>query len=197
MGRQIVADVLEADRRFNRPAPGRVIILHHRSDDPYIDRSLASLVGPIKAAGKPSEVIAFEGDSDKAADALRKSLDTDPKLDILLADDAYGMLAGYRISSEWAKAGRPAILLGGYIPYDNRTPELLPNAQAFGDRSVESYAMKTFQAIRSLLDGQPVGDVVGVPITFHNKPTIFVPAAKKGSAVEKKTAAPAKKTAKP
>ena len=182
---------------FNRPVPGRVIILHHRSDDPYSDRCLASLVGPIKAAGRPSEVIAFEGDSDKAADALRKSLDTDTKLDILLSDDAYGMQAGYRIYSEWAKAGRPKILLGGYIPYDSRTPEVLPNAQAFGDRSVESYAMKTFQAIRSLLDGQPVGDVVGVPVTFHNKPTIFVPAAKKKSAVEKKSAVPAKKTAKP
>ncbi len=197
VGRQIVADVLEADRRFNRPVPGRVIILHRRSDDPYIDRSLASLVGPIKAAGKLSEVIAFEGDSDKAEGVLRKSLDTDPKLDILLADDSYGMLAGYRIYSEWAKAGRATILLGGYISYDNRTPDVLPNAQAFGDRSVESYAMKTFHAIRSLLDGQPVGDVVGVPVTFHNKPTIFVPAAEKKSAAEKNSTAPAKKTAKP
>ena len=196
MGRQIVADVLEADRHFKRTVPGRIIILHHRSDDPYSARCLASLLDPIKADGRPFEVMAFEGDSDKAAQALRKALDADPRLAILLSDDAFGMFAGYQIYSEWANAGRPRILLAGYLSYDSRTPEVLPKARAFGDRSVESYAMKTFQAMRSLLDGQPVGEVVGVPFTFHNKPTIFVPAVEKTPAAEKKTT-PAKKTTKP
>jgi ABC-type sugar transport system substrate-binding protein len=114
VGRQIVEDVLEADRNLKRADPGQVIILHHRSDDPYLDRSLASLLGPCKASGKPTDVIAFEGTTEKADDAVRKALEADPRMDILLADDTVGMLAAYRILIEATQAGRRDFLLGGF-----------------------------------------------------------------------------------
>jgi ABC-type sugar transport system substrate-binding protein len=179
VGRQIVEDVLEADRSFHRTRPGRVVILHHRSDDPSSERYLASLFGPIKASGRTPEVIAFEGDSARAAEALRKSLEADPNLDILLADDSSGTAAAHQVHVDWVKAGHPEFVFGGYSPYDTRTPELLTRVQAFGNRSVESYAMKTAKTIRSMLDGNAVDELVGIPVTFHRRSKVFVPAAEK------------------
>jgi ABC-type sugar transport system substrate-binding protein len=189
-GRQIVDDILEADRSFKRAHPGRVIILHHRSDDLYIDRCLASLLEPLRAAGRSPEVVAFEGDIDLAVAAVRKSMDADPTVDILLADDRDGVAASVNLRKEWIQAGRREFLLAGYSPYDHRTPDAFQRARSFADRSVETYATKTFQAIRSLIDGKPVGDVVAVPVTFHRQTTLFVP-------VTEPSASPAKKAAKP
>lgn len=181
VGREIVENVLAADRSLAHSRPGRAVVLHHRTrDDPYIERSLESLLEPLRTGGKPLEVVPFEGDAGPAGEALRKSLDNDPNIDILLVDDAYGIVAGYKVLTEWTKAGRPDFLLAGYVPYDTRTPELLSKVHAFGDRSVEAYAGRTAQAIQKLLDGKPVDDVVGIPVTFHLKQTLYVPAAKKG-----------------
>jgi ABC-type sugar transport system substrate-binding protein len=185
-GRRVVEDVLEAHRYLKRAHAGRTIVLHHRSDDVYMERCLASLLEPLRAAGEKPEVVAFEGDVDHAIAALRKSLDGDPAIDILLVDDQIGMTAGLNLRTEWAQARHPDFLLAGYSPYDSRSSEMLNRASALADRSVESYAMKTFQAIQSLLDGQPVGDVVAVPVTFHRQTTLFVPAVEKPAAVEKK-----------
>jgi ABC-type sugar transport system substrate-binding protein len=189
-GRQVVADIVAADRKFKRAGPGRAIILHHRTDDLYIDRCLASLLEPLRAAGKKPEVVIFEGDTDRAIAALRKALDADPPIDIVLADDKYGMGAGINLRAEWTRAGRPEFLLAGYTPYDSRTPDMFQRARSFADRSVDSYALKTFQAIRSLLDGKSVGDVVAVPVTFHRQPTLFVPTAEKSAAPEKDARTP-------
>jgi ABC-type sugar transport system substrate-binding protein len=175
VGRQIVEDLLEADRSLKRTDPGRAVILHHRSDDPYIDRSLDSLLGPCKASGKPMEVVNFEGMTENATEALWTLLKADPKLDIVLADDTFGVLAAYHLLAEQTQAGRREFLLGGYTPYDTRTPEMLERAKAFGDRSVETYALKTTQAIVNLLDGRPAGDVIEVPVKFHRRSKIFVP----------------------
>jgi ABC-type sugar transport system substrate-binding protein len=190
VGRQIVEDLLEADRSLKRTDPGRIVILHHRSDDPYIDRSLDSLLGPCKASGKALEVIAFEGTSENATEALRKLLKADPKLDIVLADDTFGVLAAYSLLADQTQAGRREFLLGGYTPYDTRTPEMLERAKAFGDRSVETYAMKTTQAIVKLLDGKPAGDVVEVPVKFHRRSKIFVPRAEGTAAPSNTQGAP-------
>jgi hypothetical protein len=172
--RQIAEDVLEANRNFHRTRPGRAIILHHRADDPYLDRCRAAMLGALKAAGKPTEEIAFEGKAETAQEALEKSLKADPNIDILLADDAYGMAAAYAVQGPRVKAGHPEFLLGGIAPYDSRTPELLGRAQAFGDRSVEAYATKVAQGIRGRLDRKAVDDVLGVPFTFHRKSKLFV-----------------------
>jgi ABC-type sugar transport system substrate-binding protein len=190
VGPRIVQDVLEADRSRKRADPGRIILLHHRSEDPYLEPSLASLLGPCKASGKPTEIIAFEGPSEGATAAVRKSLEADPKLDILLADDTSGTLAAYRIIVESAQTGRRAFLLAGYTSYDTRTPEMLERAQAFADRSIDAYAMKSAQAIRNLLDGKPVVEVVEVPVTFHRRSKTFVPTPEKPDAPERKTGKP-------
>jgi hypothetical protein len=50
--------------------------------------------------------------------------------------------------------------------------------------------MKTSQAIRNQLDGKPIGDVVEVPVTFHRRSKIFVPAAGRPAAPEKKVGKP-------
>ncbi len=185
VGRQIAEDVLEADQSLHRTRPGRAILLHHRADDPYLDRCHAAMLRAIKAPGKPAEEIAFEGEAEKAEEALEKSLAADPNIDILLADDAYGMVAGYKVQGAWTKAGHPEFLLAGFAPYDTRTPELLARAQVFGDRSVEAYATKVARAIRSRLDRKPVDDLLGVPVTFHRKAKLFVPTPAKAAAPEK------------
>src|SRR5207237_10073951 len=111
--------------------------------------------------GKPFDVIEFEGDSARGITALQSSLAADPKVAIVLADDDQGMTACHRVLSESRKAGRPEFLFGGYLAYDYRTAsDLLAQAVAFADRSVESFAPKTFQTIHSLLDGTPVADRV-------------------------------------
>ncbi len=189
-GRQVVADIVNVDGKLKRTGPSRVFVLHHRSDDPYMDRCLASLVEPLRAAGKRPEVVAFERDADRAIAALRKALGADRRIDIVLADDNYGITAAINIRREWAQAIRPEFLIGGYSPYDNRTPEMLRYVRSFADRSVESYAVRTFQAIRSLLDGKPVGDVVGVPVPFHRQTTVLVPTPEKPAGPETKAGKP-------
>ena len=95
------------------------------------------------------------------------------------------MAAGYKVQGQWTKAGHPEFLLAGFVPYDTRTPELLARAQVFGDRSVEAYAMKVAQAIRSRLDHKAVDDLLGVPVTFHRKSKLFVPTPAEAAAPEK------------
>lgn len=185
-GARVVADVLDVERRLARPGTPRVFVLHHRLDDPYIDRCLASLVDPLRAAGKKPEVVAFEGDLDRAIAAVRKSLGDDPRLDILLFDDKHGMATAINLQREWAQAHRPEFLIAGYSPYDFRNTEVLWYARSFADRSVESFTMKTAHAIRDLLDGKPVGEVVAVPVAFHRKETMFVPTAAPKSAESRK-----------
>ncbi len=178
VGGQVAAELLQADRSLHRAKSGRAIFLHHRTDDPYVDRCLASMLDPIKAAGKPVQVIAFEEGSDRATEALRKALEADPKIDILLADDGYGMAGGQAVYVEWHRAGRPEFLFGGFAPYDARAPELMSRVHAFADRSVERYTTKAAQTIGAMLEGKKVGDVVGVPMTFYRKGNLYVPAAK-------------------
>ncbi len=186
VGGQIAADCLEADRSYHRTRPGRAIILHHRVEDAYVDRCLAALRDPLKAAGKPIQILEFEGGAEKATEVLRRALEADPKMDILLADDVYGLAGARTIYQEWAREARPEFVFAGFAPYDNRSPELLSHVQAFGNRSVEKYATRAAKAIQSLLDGKKVDDVVGVPMTFHRKNILFVPAARKPAEPAKK-----------
>ena len=120
VGRQIVKAVLEADRNFKPAEPGRIVFLHHRSDDPYLERSFESLLGPCKAAGKPMEMLEFDGDAEQGMAVLRKSLEADPKIDILLADDAVGVFVGFRIHFDWIESGRRQFVLAGYTSNDYR-----------------------------------------------------------------------------
>jgi ABC-type sugar transport system substrate-binding protein len=170
VGRQIVAAVLEADRSLNPAKPGRLVLLHRRSDDPYRDRCFESLLGPCKAAGKPMQTLEFEGDAETAVAALRKSLTADPTMDVLIADDAIGLAAGFKVHVEATESGRRGFLLAGYTSYDYRMITFVERIQAFGDRSVDSYAAKTSRAIRTLLEGKPVGDTVEVPVAFQRNP---------------------------
>jgi hypothetical protein len=80
------------------------------------------------------------------------------------------------------KSGHQEFLFAGYAPYDTRTPEVLTRIHAFGDRSVEAYATKTGRAIRSLLEGKAVDELVGIPVTFHRKAKMYVPADGQNSA---------------
>jgi ABC-type sugar transport system substrate-binding protein len=185
VGRQMVEAAQEADRSQERTKPGRVVLLHHRSDDPYLERSFASLLGPCKAAGKPMEVLEFEGDAEQGMAMLRKSLEADPGIDIVLADDALGVFAGFRVQVDWTESGRRGFLLAGYTPYDYRIVTYLERIHAIGDRSVESYASKTSQAIRHLIDGKPVGVLVEVPVTFNRRTTKPASAAKETGAPKK------------
>ncbi len=171
VGRQIVAAVLEADRSLAPAKPGRIVFLHHRSDAPYLERSFKSLLGPCQAAGKPMEMLEFDGDAEQGMAVLRKALEADPEIDIVLADDALGVYAGFRIHLDRGEAGRPGFLLAGYTPYDYRIVTFLDRIYAIGDRSVESYASKTSQAILSLMEAKPVGDVVEVPVKFFQSST--------------------------
>jgi hypothetical protein len=185
VGRRIVEAVLEADRSLERTKPGRLALLHHRSDDPYLERSFASLLGPCKAAGKPMEVLEFDGDAEQGMAMLRKALEADPGIDIVLADDSLGVFVGFRVHVDWTKSGRRGFLLAGYSPYDYRIVTYLERIHAIGDRSVESYASKTSLAIRSLIDGKPVGALVEVPVTFNLRSTKPVSAAKETGPPEK------------
>jgi len=179
-GRQIVQTTLDAAKLLGRQQGGRILILHNRSADPYATERLKSLVDPVTAAGKSADVIEFEADSGRGVAALQSSLAADPKVAIVLADDDQGMSVCLRVLSELRNASRPEFLVGGYLAYDYRTAsDAMGQAVAFADRSVESFATKTFQTMLSLLDGKPVGERVEVPIIVHKKPTIFVPTPQK------------------
>ena len=93
-------------------------------------------------------------------------LEADPKIDVLLADDAVGVFVGFRIHIDWTESGHRGFLLAGFSPNDYRIVTFLDFIFALGDRSVGSYASKTSQAIRSLMEGKPVSDVVEVPVAF-------------------------------
>jgi ABC-type sugar transport system substrate-binding protein len=172
VGRQIVKVVLEADRKSKLAEPGRIVFLHHRSDDPYVERSFESLLGPCKEAGKPMEVLNFDGDLEQGIVVVRKALEADPKIDILLADDAVGVYVGFRIHLEWTESGHRQFVLAGYSANDYRIVTFLERIYALGDRSIGLYASKTSQAIRNLMEGKRVGELVEVPVTFVQLATI-------------------------
>jgi ABC-type sugar transport system substrate-binding protein len=172
VGRQIVKVVLEADRNMKAAKPGRIVFLHHRSGDPYLERSFESLLGPCKAAGKPMEMLLFDGDVEQGMAVVRKALEADPKIDILLADDAVGVYVGFRIHTDWTESGHRQFVLAGYTPNDYRVVTFLARIYAIGDRSIGLYASKSSQAIRSLMDGKNIGELVEVPVIFNQLATV-------------------------
>jgi ABC-type sugar transport system substrate-binding protein len=182
-GRELVQAALEASKLLGTPQIGRILVLHRRVADPYADERLKSLVDPLKAAGKPFEQVEFEGDHEAGIVALRKALDADPKVAIILADDGQGMAACVRTLSQWKASNHPAFLFAGYLAYDYRSAsDLITQGVAFADPSVETYATQAFQAMHSLLEGKPVGERIEVPIVVRRKSTLFVPASTQGEA---------------
>src|SRR5262249_22627216 len=122
----------------------------------------------------------FDDDSDAATAALRKSVAADPKVRIVLADEENGMVAANQLRRDQVASDKPEILFGGYLAYDFRSAgDILGHATVIADRSIESFAMKTFQTMRSLLDGKPVSERVEIPIPIHRKRTVFVPVTPK------------------
>ncbi len=175
-GAQIVRGALDAVALFHRKEPGRIILLHHQSDDSYGDEQLSSLADPLRAAGKSFTAIDFQVDANQAVELLKKSLAADPKLALVLADDRLGMNAAYSVMTEWTRSNHDAFLFAGFVSYDIRTPnELFSEATFYGDRSVESLGIKAFQTIQRLLEEKPVGHRIDVPIGVHKKPVLFVP----------------------
>ncbi len=178
VGRQLVTAALEAGPSFKPARPGRIIILHHRSDDPYLERGFQSLVGPCRTAGKPMEILEFDGNAEQGMAVMKKSLEADPGLEILLVDDAVGVSVGFRIHFDRIKSNGAGFVLAGYLSNDYRSSTFLDLMYAMGDRSVQSYASKTSLAIRSLMESRAVGDVVEVPITFRQRSTNPNPTSK-------------------
>jgi ABC-type sugar transport system substrate-binding protein len=175
-GRQIVQAALDAAGLLGQLEGHRIILLHDRSTDAYDAERLAALADPLKAAGKSFDVLEFDGSPAQAAAALRTALDIDPKVAIVLADESNGMIAAYQVLSDRKKTNAPEFLFAGFAAYDYRSStDLLGRAIAFSDRSVESYATKTFQTISRLLDGKPLDERVEVPMPVHKKSTILVP----------------------
>ncbi len=177
VGRQVVAAVLEAARTQKTAKPGRIVFLHHQSDDPYLERASRSLLEPCQAAGKPMEVLKFDGDTDQGMAVLRKALAADPEIEALLADDAIGLFVGFRIHMDTTESGRPGFVLGGYTANDYRDASVLDRTYSIGERSVTAYASKTSQAIRGLMDARPVADTVEVAVTFSKRAAVPQPAA--------------------
>jgi ABC-type sugar transport system substrate-binding protein len=169
MGQQIVAAVLDADREQVHARPGRIVFLHHSTDDPYVPRSFKSLLGPCQAAGKPIEVLEFDGTDEQGMALLRKSVEANPDVDILLADDGVGVFVGFQIHIELTDSDRRAFVLAGYSSDDYRLVTVLDRMYAIGDRSVGLYASKTSQALQRLMEGKPVEDVVEVPVRFNRR----------------------------
>jgi hypothetical protein len=79
------------------------------------------------------------------------------------------MHVDFHIKYDWIGSGHRGFLLAGYTPDDYRNVTFMERIYAFGDRSVGSYASKTARAIRSLMEGKPVGDVVEVPVMFNEQ----------------------------
>jgi ABC-type sugar transport system substrate-binding protein len=184
-GRQIVSAALESARLLYPRGTGRILILHSRSPDPYAVPRLASLSDALKASGRSFETIEFEGDSSQAGAALRQSLAAGPSVEIVLADEEQGMGAAYQVRREWAES-HPEFLFGGYLAYDFRSAgDMLTQATVFADRSIESFAVKASQAMRSLLDGKPVSERIEIPIPIHRRRTVFVPVAPKEAPASK------------
>jgi hypothetical protein len=169
VGRKVVAEALGAVRNLTPAKPGRIVLLHHRSDDPYLERAFGSLLKPAQAAGKPIEKLEFDGDVDQGVAALRKTIAANPAIDILLVDDMVGINAGFRVRVGDVKSGRRGFVLAGYTPDDYRVVTFLDLVEAFGDRSVGFFASKASLAIRNLMENKQVGDVVEVPVTFRQR----------------------------
>ena len=129
------------------------------------------------------EMLNFDGDAEQGMALVRKALAADPKIDVLLADDAVGVFVGFRIHIDWTESGHRGFLLAGFSPNDYRIVTFLDFIFALGDRSVGSYASKTSQAIRSLMEGKPVSDVVEVPVTFIQRRKDSHPTAKERASV--------------
>ena len=95
---------------------------------------------------------------------------------MVFADDGDGMSADQHVLSGWTKAGHLEFLFAGYLAYDIRSAgEIMRKASACGDRSVDTFGLKTFQTIQSQLDEKLVGEFVEIPIRVHKRTVVFVP----------------------
>jgi DNA-binding LacI/PurR family transcriptional regulator len=176
LGRQIVETVIDAAKMTRRLNDGRIVVIQNHLSDPYSADRLASLTNPLIAAGLKYEILPFEGDANAAKEAVTKSLMLPPKIAIVLAADDDGFNASHLVLTERIREGQPEFLLGGYTSYAVlATPDLVARAVAFCDRSIEVYASKTFQTVRSLIEGKPVGERIEIPMTFHHTSVLYVP----------------------
>ena len=168
--------MIDAAKMTHRLNDGRIVVIQNQSSDPYSADRLASLTNPLKAAGLKYEILPFEGDLNAAKEALTRSLLLPPKIAIVLTADDDGFNASHMILTERIKEGQPEFTLGGYTAYAVlATSDLVARAVAFGDRSIEVYASKTFQTVRSLIEGKPVGERIEIPMTFHHTSVLYVP----------------------
>jgi len=166
-GHQIVETVVEAAKVLKSTTQDRIVVIENRTPHRYKAERIASLVDALKTAGRAYATVSFEGDVDAAAKALEQSLSTGPKVAIVLAEEDVGLFGAQRKSVERLEQNQPTFILGGYFAYDFRTADNTGHITVFGDPSVETFAVRSFQTLRRLMDGQTVPQRTEVPISVH------------------------------
>jgi ABC-type sugar transport system substrate-binding protein len=174
-GQRIVQAVLEGARLFHYSTKDRVVVIENRTPHRYRAERIAALTDALRAAGRSYETVSFERDGDAASQALEKALSTGPRVAIVLAEEDTGLFAAQQKSVVQRDQKRPEFVLGGFLSYDIRTPGDRRNITAFGDLSVDEFAVKAFQTVQRLMEAKAIPEKTEVPIHVRNASMILVP----------------------
>jgi ABC-type sugar transport system substrate-binding protein len=201
-GKEIVETAIEEASSYHLPADGTILVVQSSQQDNHSKERLESITSALKASGRPYEILAFSGDQPAGMNLILAYVTSHPRVTIILADEDYGLSAGYQVRRKLAEETNRHVIVGGYGANDTRLDILVKNAvSVLADRNVEGYSRKALQLALDQMDGKPVPErlEVDMPVT-HNRPASYPAAAEPkksdqksepGSAVGKASQPPA------
>jgi ABC-type sugar transport system substrate-binding protein len=171
-GKQIVQTVIDEARLYHLPANGSALVVQNSVQDKQSAQRLESLTRALKAAGRPYEVVGFNGDQQAGMELILKYLTDHPQTTILLAEEDYGLSAGFQARRNLVSESNRQVIVGGYGANDMRLDMAVKNGiSALADRNIEGYSRKALQLALDQMDGKPTPERIEVEMPFtRNQP---------------------------
>jgi ABC-type sugar transport system substrate-binding protein len=190
-GKEIVQTAIEEARLFHLPADGSVLVIQNSQQDKLGPRRFESLASALKAAGRHYEVIVFNGDQQAGLELILKYLTDHPQTTILLAEEDYGLTAGFQARRKVLSESDRHLIVGGYGANDIRLDMSVKNGiSALADRNIEGYTRKALQVALDQMDGKSAPERIEVALPFTRNQPDHYPAKAESKKTGQKDRAP-------
>jgi ABC-type sugar transport system substrate-binding protein len=171
-GKEIVQTAIEEARLYHLPAEGSILVVQNSQQDKLGPQRFESLTSALKASGRHYDVVVFKGNQQEGLELILKYLNDHPQTAILLAEEDYGLSAGFHARQKLFDENDRHLIVGGYGANDARLDiSVKIGTSALADRNIDGYARKALQLAIDQMDGKPTPErnEVGMPFT-RNQP---------------------------
>jgi ABC-type sugar transport system substrate-binding protein len=190
-GKEIVQTAIEEARLYHLPADGWVLVIQNTQQDKLGPRRFESLISALKVAGRHYEVVAINGDQQGGQEMILKYLNDHPQTTILLAEEDYGLTAGFHARRKMSNESDRQLIVGGYGANDMRLDIMVKNGvSALADRNIEGYTRKALQLALDQMDGKPTPERIEVAMPFTRNSPDHYPAKTEPKKTDQKGRAP-------